>query len=242
MKFRRRTVLETRPGVRERPSRHARALERSAFRLRAVREEVTVPTGERDMKDSCRVRRKLGDESGDTGDGVGSTWLDVREGERALTAGAERGGWCEPAAGLDEDEAGGKREGLGIKMGGGARCSLRCWNGTLGRAEEGAGLGDGRVRRESREGRRAGAECGAESKDGKGWSLRLPVKSGLKKVTGSREQLTEEGLWSGVEYCQVATEAWWNLAICCPQRGRAKGMSEALCSLPRRGSWRQRGW
>lgn len=179
MKFRWRTALGTRPGVRERPSRHASALERSAFRLRTVREEVTVAAGERDIKDSCRVRRKLGDESGDTGDGVGSTWLDVRDGGRALPGGAERGGWCEvgepcPAIGLEEDEAGGKREGLGIEMGGGARCSLR-WDGTLGRAEEGAGLGDGRLRRESREGRRAGAECGAErDKDGKGWSLRLP--------------------------------------------------------------------
>lgn len=133
-----------------------------------------MPAGERDMKDSCRVRRKLGDESGETGDGVGSAWLD---GELELTGGAERGGWCEvgePPAGLDEDEAGGKRERLGIEIGGGARCSLR-WDGTLGRAEEGAGLGDGRVRRESREGRRGGTECGAERDDsGKGWSLQLP--------------------------------------------------------------------
>jgi hypothetical protein len=180
MKFRRRILLETRPGVRERPSRHASALERSTLRLRTVREVVTVPAGEKDMKDSCRVRRKLGDESGDTGDGVGSTWLDVRDGEQVLTGGAERGGRCEvgeprPATSLDEDEAGGKREGLGIKMGGGARESLR-WDGTLGRAEEGAGLGDGRVRSESREGRRAGTECGADGgNDGKGWSLRLPL-------------------------------------------------------------------
>lgn len=125
------------------------------------------------MKDSCRVRRKLGDESGDTGDGVGSECLDARDGEQALTGGAERGGWCKvgeprPATGLDEDEARGKREGGGIKMGGGARASLR-WDGTLGRAEEGAGLGDGRVRRESRDGRRAGTECGAGDNDGKGW-------------------------------------------------------------------------
>ena len=77
MKFRWRTLLETRPRVWERPSRHASALERSTLRLRTVREVVTVPAGERDMKDSCRVRRKLGDESGDTGDAVGSTWLDV---------------------------------------------------------------------------------------------------------------------------------------------------------------------
>jgi hypothetical protein len=174
MKFRWRTVLGTRPGVRERPSRHASALERSTLRLRTVREEVTVPTGEKDMKDSCRVRRKLGDESGDTGDGVGSPWLDVRDDERRLVGGAERGGWCEVGdPRLEEDEAGGKREGLGIKMGGGARGSLRC-EGTLGRAEEGAGLGEGRVRRESREGRRAMMECGAErDDDGKGWSLRL---------------------------------------------------------------------
>ena len=87
MKFRWRTALGTRPGVRERPSRHASALERSTLRLRTVREEV--PGGERDMKDSCRVRRKLGDESGDIGEGVGSPWLDVRDGERALTGGAE---------------------------------------------------------------------------------------------------------------------------------------------------------
>lgn len=121
-----------------------------------------VPTGEKDMKDSCRVRRKLGDERGETGDGVGSPWLD---------GGAERGG-CEPR--LDEDEAGGKREEFGIKMGGGARGSLRC-EGTLGRAEEGAGLGDGRVRMESREERRATMVCAAErGEDGTGWSLRLP--------------------------------------------------------------------
>jgi hypothetical protein len=45
----------------------------------------------------------------------------------------------------------------------------------LGRAEEGAGLGDGRVRTESREERRAMTECGAErDDDGTGWSLRLP--------------------------------------------------------------------
>ena len=178
MKFRWRADLETRPGARERPSRHASALLRSAFRLRAVRVEVKVPAGERDMKDSCRVRRKLGDESGDTGDGVGGAWLYVRDGGRAVAGGAERGGWCavgEPRSpGLDEDEAGRKREELGIKMGGGARCSLR-WDGTLGRAEQGAGLGDGRVRRESREERRAGTNCGAEpDDDGKCWSLRLP--------------------------------------------------------------------
>ena len=175
MKFRWRTVLGTRPGVRERPSRHANALERSTLRLRTVREEVTVPTGEKDMKDSCRVRRKLGEESGDTGVGVGSPWLDVRDGERALTGGAEKGGLCEVGEPrLDEDEAEGKREGFGINMGGGARGSLRC-EGTLGRAEEGAGLGDGRVRRESREARRTMMECGAErGDDGKGRRLRLP--------------------------------------------------------------------
>lgn len=95
-----------------------------------------------------------------------------------MTGGAERGGWCEvgeprPVTGLNEDEAGGKRERFGIKIGGGARASLR-WDGTLGRAEEGAGLGDGRVRSESREVRR-GTKCGAErDDDGQRWSLRLP--------------------------------------------------------------------
>jgi len=61
------------------------------------------------MSDSSRVPRKLGDESasGDTGDGIGSTWLDVRDGEWAVIGGAERGGWCEvgeahpAAAGLE---------------------------------------------------------------------------------------------------------------------------------------------
>jgi hypothetical protein len=96
-----------------------------------------------------------------------------------LVGGAERGGRCEfgeprPAICLDEDGTGGKREGLGIKMGGGARGSLR-WEGTLGRAEQGAGLGDGRVRRESREGRRAGTECADD--DDKGWSLELVAVS-----------------------------------------------------------------
>jgi len=163
IKFRWRADLETRPGARERPSRHASALERSTLRLRTVRVDVKVATGERDMKDSCR-RRKLGDESGDAGDAIGSAWLDVRDGEQAVAGGAERGGWCSvgeprPATGL-----GGKREELGIKIGGGARCSLR-WEGTVGRAEEGAGLGDGRVRRESREGRRTGTKCGAERDD-----------------------------------------------------------------------------
>lgn len=133
-----------------------------------------MPTGEKDMKDSCRVRRKLGDESGETGDGVGGPWLDVRDGERAWTRGAERGGLCDVGEPRLDKEAGGKREGFGIKMGGGARGSLRC-DGTLGRAEEGAGLGDGRVRTESREERRAMTECGAErDDDGTGWSLRLP--------------------------------------------------------------------
>ncbi len=185
MKFRCRALLGTRPGARERPSRHASALERSAFRLRTVREVVTVPAEERDMKDSSRVLRKLGDESGDTGDGVGNTWLDVRDGERAGTGGAEKGGLCEVSeprsTTLDEDEAGGKREGLGIKMGARARGSLRS-NGTSGRAEEGAGLGDGRVRRESREGRRGGPAWGVERDDGgKRWGLWMPVKLGLKE-------------------------------------------------------------
>jgi hypothetical protein len=149
-----------------------------------------VLTGEKDMKDSCRVRRKLGDESGDTGDGVGNPWLDVRDGERPLTGGAERGGWCdvgEPR--LEEDEAGGKREGFGIKMGGGARGSLGC-DGRLGRAEEGAGLGDGRVRRESREGRRAMMDCGAErDDDGTGWSGERFVELSAVLSSGNRSLL-----------------------------------------------------
>lgn len=122
-----------------------------------------VPEEENDIKDSCRVLRKLRrDERGDTGDGDGKK-LDVLDGERAVLGGAERGRRCEvgeprPPAGLDEDDGtGGKREGLGMKMGARARGSLRS-EGTSGRAEEGAGLGDGRVRRDSREERRAGAE------------------------------------------------------------------------------------
>lgn len=81
-----------------------------------------------------------------------------------MTGGAERGGRGEAGeprpAGL-EDEAGGKRAGLGMKMGGRARGSLRS-EGTSGRAAEGAGLGDGRVRSESREERRVGRDWGAE--------------------------------------------------------------------------------
>ena len=44
-----------------------------------------------------------------------------------------------------------------MRMGGRARGSLRT-DGTSGRAEEGAGLGDGRVRRDSREDRRVGCD------------------------------------------------------------------------------------
>jgi hypothetical protein len=79
-------------------------------------EDVTVPAEERGMKDSSRVLRKLGNESGDTSNGIGSTWLDVRDGEWAVTGGVERGGRCgvgkaHPAtAGLEEDEAEEKRE------------------------------------------------------------------------------------------------------------------------------------
>ncbi len=75
------------------------------------------------MKDSSRVLRKLGDESGDTGNGIGSTWADVQDGEWAVTGGAERGGRCgvgeacPAAAGLEKDEAEEKREELGMKMG-----------------------------------------------------------------------------------------------------------------------------
>jgi hypothetical protein len=143
--------------------------------------EVTVPAEERDIKESCRVLRKLGDERGDASDGLERTRLDELDGERAMTGGAEWGRRCdvgEPCAvGLD-DEAGGKREGFGMTMGGRARSSLRP-DGTSGRAEEGAGLGDGRVRRESREGRRAGRERGAKRcHDGTSWFL--VVKLGLK--------------------------------------------------------------
>ena len=57
--------------------------------------------------DSSQVPWKLGDESGDIGDGIGSTWLDVRDGEWAVIGGAERGERCEvgkarpAAAGLE---------------------------------------------------------------------------------------------------------------------------------------------
>ena len=73
--------------------------------------------------------------------------------------------------GLEAEE---KRDRFGIKMGGGARGSS-LWDKTLERAEGGAGLGDGRVHRESQEGRHAGTECGAEHDNNvKGWSLQLP--------------------------------------------------------------------
>jgi hypothetical protein len=55
----------------------------------------------------------------------------------------------------EDNEWGEKRVGLGMKMGGRERGSLGP-QGTSGRAEEGAGLGDGSVRRESREVRRGG--------------------------------------------------------------------------------------
>jgi hypothetical protein len=69
-------------------------------------------SGERDMKDSSRVcYRKLGDESGDTGDGIGSTWLDARYGEWVVTggaAGAERGvPLCHRTRGTSERAKGG---------------------------------------------------------------------------------------------------------------------------------------
>jgi hypothetical protein len=49
---------------------------------------------------------------------------------------------------------------LGMRIGGGIGCDPSRLEGTLGRAEDGAGLGDGMVRIESREGRRTG---GSES-------------------------------------------------------------------------------
>jgi hypothetical protein len=52
IKFRWRMLLGTRAGLRERPSRQARALERSMLRLRAVRMEV--PVDEKDINDPCR--------------------------------------------------------------------------------------------------------------------------------------------------------------------------------------------
>jgi hypothetical protein len=148
-----------------------------------------APEEENDIKESCRVLRKLlRDERGDAGDGD-SKRLDELEGERAVTGGAERGGRCDvgeprPTAGLDDDEAVGKREGLGIKMGARVRGSLRS-DGTSGRAEEGAGLGDGRVRRDSRE-ERAGRGTGAERcHDGKRWCLRvnLAPKNCIQLIT-----------------------------------------------------------
>ena len=158
--------------------RQASALESSALRLRTVRDEdVTVPAEERDMKDSRQVLRRLGDKGGDTGSGgIRNTWLDVQDGEWAVTEAAERGGRCEvgkarpAAAGLEEDEGEEKREGLGIKMVEGAHGSLRS-EGTSGRAEEGGGLGDGRVWRVSQEGRCAGREWGADRGPGKRWFL-----------------------------------------------------------------------
>ena len=74
--------------------------------------------------------------------------------EREVAGGAERGAWTDVGK-IPPADLGGKREGLGIKMGGRGCGSLRS-QGTRGRAEEGAGLGDGRARMESREGRRAG--------------------------------------------------------------------------------------
>src|SRR5258708_34368459 len=48
-------------------------------------------SGERDMKESSQVGYgKLGDESGDTGNGIRSTWLDAQYGEWVVTGGAER--------------------------------------------------------------------------------------------------------------------------------------------------------
>ncbi|SRR6266404_2296289 len=52
MKFCWRVLRGMRPGERERPSRHARALERSALRLQAVRIEVEFDVNERN--DPCR--------------------------------------------------------------------------------------------------------------------------------------------------------------------------------------------
>src|SRR5258708_39523448 len=61
------------------------------------------------MKDSSRVcYGKLGDESRDTGDGIGSTWLDARYGEWVVTGGAERGvPLCRRTRGMSERAKGG---------------------------------------------------------------------------------------------------------------------------------------
>jgi hypothetical protein len=67
MKFCWRDFRGMRPGTRESPSRHARALERSALRLRAVRTEVVFD--EKEMNDvCCRARREVGRETGERGE------------------------------------------------------------------------------------------------------------------------------------------------------------------------------
>jgi hypothetical protein len=156
-------LLLIRPGVWERPSRHASALERSALRLRAVQIEVLVE--EKDMKDvdTFLELRELESERGET---IGAKKLEAVDGEAGMVGGAERGGRQDvgeaPPMDLagEDDEAKGNREGLGMRIGGGTGCGSSRLEGTLGRAEDGAGLGDGMVRIESREGRRTG---GSES-------------------------------------------------------------------------------
>jgi hypothetical protein len=171
-------LVRIRPGVWERPSRHASALERSALRLRAVQTEVLVE--ENDMKDvdAFLELRELESERGDT---IGAKKLEAVDGEAGIVGGAERGGQCDvgeaPPADLagEDDEGRGNKEGLGMRIGGG-----------IGRAEDGAGLGDGRVRIESREGRRTGESESEEFNtgrcrvdDGKGCCL---LVGGQKKI------------------------------------------------------------
>jgi hypothetical protein len=194
-------LLRIRPGVWERPSRHASALERSALRLRVVQTEVLVE--EKDMKDvdGFLELRELESERGDT---IGAKKLEAVDGEAGTAGGAERGGRCDvgeaPPTDLagEDDEAKGKCEELGMRMGGGIGCGSSRLEGTLGRAEDGAGLGDGRVRIESREGRRAGeseseglstGRCRVD--DGKGCCL-VGARS-KKKKKYIEEQINSHG-------------------------------------------------
>ena len=62
----------------------------------------------------------------------------------------------------------------------------------------------------------------------------------IEMVIGTRGLLTEEGFLEK-RWCPMGTEACWNSGFCL-KRGRGKEMSEALSSLPRRGSWHRTGW
>jgi hypothetical protein len=140
------------------------------LRLLAVRTEVLVE--ENDMKDAFLELRELGSEKGDAGEVIGTKKLNGLDEEMGAVGGAEKGGRYDvgeltPADLGDEgDEAKGKREGLGITIGGGG-CVASRLEGTLGRADDGADLWDGRVRMESRERRRAGGRGSGEVGTGK---------------------------------------------------------------------------